>query len=159
MPLDHEDLLHLNAAHGFLNLGLPLDANYELEYITADCRHLPEVLSLRLPIYQKLEKWDLMEVVARRLVEYDESVVEWWLSLAYATRRMNSIPEAKTILKKAILVHPANAYVFYNLACYECQLGDLAKSKDLLVRAFELDPKCRLYALEDEDLTPLWTSM
>lgn len=159
MPLDHEDLLHLNAAHGFLNLGLPLDANDELECISADCRHLPEVLSLRLPIYQKLEKWDLMEAVAKRLVEYNESVVEWWLSLAYATRRMNSIPAAKTILKRALLVHPGNAYVFYNLACYECQLGNIERSKDLLARAFELDPKCRLHALADEDLAPLWDSM
>ena len=32
---------------------------------------MPEVLKLRLDIYQALEKWGLMEIVAHRLVNYD----------------------------------------------------------------------------------------
>jgi hypothetical protein len=47
----------------------------------------------------------------------------------------------------------------YNLACYECQLGNLAEAKTRLQRAFEAEPKYRLRSLEDEDLEPLWTSL
>ena len=56
---------HLQAAQGFLDLGLPLDAHEELEEIEPELRHFSEVLALKVPIFQALEKWALMEVVAK----------------------------------------------------------------------------------------------
>jgi len=43
----------------------------------------------------------------------------------------------------------------FNLACYECQLGNLETTKERLRRAFELEPLYRQRALDD-DLKPLW---
>jgi hypothetical protein len=52
----------------------------------------------------------------------------------------------------------ANATMRYNLACYECQLGNLERAKDWLEKALKLgDTKAiKLAALEDPDLQPLW---
>ena len=36
------------------------------------------------------------------------------------------------------LEHPDEAILHYNLACYECQMGNLDESKTRLKRAFEL---------------------
>ena len=47
----------------------------------------------------------------------------------------------------------------YNLACYECQLGELEVAKARLQHAFKLEAKCRLMALDDDDLAPLWDSL
>lgn len=47
----------------------------------------------------------------------------------------------------------------FNLACYECQLGELEVAKARLAHAFKLEPKCRLMALDDDDLAPLWDSL
>ena len=47
----------------------------------------------------------------------------------------------------------------YNLACYECQLGNLGRARAWLDKAVQLPDaaKLKLAALEDPDLQPLWT--
>ena len=54
---------------------------------------------------------------------------------------------------------PNVAIFHYNLACYECQLGDLEKAKESLNQAFKLEPQFRVAALDDEDLRPLWDAI
>jgi hypothetical protein len=46
----------------------------------------------------------------------------------------------------------------YNLACYECQLGNLKEALQWLQLAIDLAGKkdIRLMALNDPDLEPLW---
>ena len=46
----------------------------------------------------------------------------------------------------------------YNLACYECQLGNMKESKAWLKKTIELADKkeVKLMALNDKDLEPLW---
>ena len=53
------------AAQGFLELGLPREAANDMESMDADVRHVPEVLEVRVGIYRALEKWDLMQTVAK----------------------------------------------------------------------------------------------
>ena len=72
---------------------------------------------------------------------------------------MDCIDTARLILLTAVEGHPNNALVHYNLACYECQLGDLAVAKARLRHAFKLDAALRVSALDDEDLRPLWDSL
>ena len=81
------------------------------------------------------------------------------ISLAYATRRADSIQAAKEILLNAEWKFPKEAVIKYNLACYFCQTGDIENAKDYLRRAFGIDLNCRMAALEDEDLKPLWDSL
>ncbi len=53
-------LHHLAVATGYIELGLYLDANSELEEIAPEGRALPEVLKVRVAIYRSLKWWDLM---------------------------------------------------------------------------------------------------
>lgn len=46
--------------------------------------------------------------------------------------------------------------IHYNLACYECQLGNLDEAKGRLKQAFELEPELKVQALDDEDLHAVW---
>ncbi len=48
---------------------------------------------------------------------------QWSISLAYVTRRLESVGAAKSILLEAATLHPNEAIIHYNLACYDCQLG------------------------------------
>ena len=159
MPLPADDHRHLTAAEGYATLGMFLDADAELEQIDAEVRHVAEVLTVRLEIYRGLEKWDLMQTVAARLAAHDPEDAQWAISLAYATRRAQSIEAAKAILLEAVERHPKEPILHYNLACYECQLGELEVAKARLAHAFKLAPKCRLMALDDDDLAPLWDSL
>jgi hypothetical protein len=69
MPLEHEDHRHRMAAKGYVELEMRLGANEGPELLNSDVRIDPEVLVVRLTIYSALEKWELMETVARRLVD------------------------------------------------------------------------------------------
>jgi Tfp pilus assembly protein PilF len=159
MPLNPDDQRHLTAAEGFAELGMYLDANAELEEIDAEVRHVAEVLAVRLEIYRGLEKWELMRTVAGRLAANDPDNAQWSISLAYATRRAQSIEAAKSILIEAVERLPKEPILHYNLACYECQLGDIEVAKARLEHACKLSDKCRLMALDEADLEPLWAAL
>jgi hypothetical protein len=51
---------------------------------------------------------------------------------------------------------PAKQFIYYNLACYECQSNRVDLAKQYLKQTFRLDPNWRLQALDDPDLKPLW---
>ena len=121
-------------------------------------RAASEVLALRIEIYRGLEKWELIQEIAKRLAEFQPDNVEWTISLAYATRRTDSIQTAKEVLLNAEPKFPKEAAIKYNLACYFCQLRDIKTAKNYLKKAFEIDLNCRMTALEDEDLQPPWDS-
>lgn len=135
------------------------DANAELERIDPFNRAAPEVLRVRVAISHGLKKWDALQVVAAKLVEFEPTNVQWTVSLAYATRRAVSIESAREILLAAEAQFPNEGVIPFNLACYYCQLGDLETAKDYLRRAFEIDSHWRLSALEDRDLEPLWSTL
>lgn len=81
------------------------------------------------------------------------------MSLAFATRRAESVQAAKAVLLRAFALLPKEAILHYNLACYECRLGNLDAARERLRGAFELEPRFRQAVLEDEDLAPLWDSL
>jgi tetratricopeptide (TPR) repeat protein len=76
-------------------------------------------------------------------------------------RRSNHSPcgAARNILINALPKFPREAIIYYNLACYDCQLGEIETASNYLKKAFEIDSSWRLHALEDEDLKPLWDSL
>lgn len=152
MPLDRDQEIHLAAAQGFVRLGMYLDADAALDDIDPFCRHLPEVLAVRVQIYEKLERWELIEAVARRLAEFDPGNPEWWASWAQATSQTESLDAARRILVSALDEGLDEAVIHFNLACCECRLGDFWAAREHLRRCFEIDPRWRLKALENPEL-------
>ena len=159
MPLDECDQRHLERAEGYAALGMFLEANEELEEIRPDVRHVPEVLLIRMAIYQGTARWSAMAVVANRLVEFDPSEPAYFINLAYAVRRSESLNSAHAVLQRAEEFHPADAHIQFNLACYEAQLGNIERAKSHVARAIRKDIRFRQLALEDPDLEPLWDQL
>src|SRR5262249_29624192 len=143
------------AATGYVELGMFLEANTELDKIDPFHRAAPQVLATRLKIYRGLQKWELMQELAKRLADFRPNDIQWTMSLAYATRRADSIEAAKEVLLNAEPKFPKEAAIKYNLACYSCQTGDITTAKNYLEKAFKIDLNLRMAALEDEDLKPL----
>ena len=100
-----------------------------------------------------------MAVVAGKLVEWNPGEPGFFVNLAYATRRAESIEPAREILIRAATLHPADGTIQYNLACYEAQTGRVDAAKAHLKKAISIDAKFRLMALDDSDLEPLWEWM
>ena len=159
MPLSPEDRIHITTAQGYLELGMCSDAEAELEQVTPDARQLPEVLAVRIGIFQETERWAAMQAAAKRLALLDPTAPQWAIAWAYATRRAESIDIARIILIEALDCHPSEPLIHYNLACYDCQLGDIPSAKKFIETALRLNPKMGRMALGDEDLEPLWASL
>jgi hypothetical protein len=53
-------------------------------------------------------------------------------------------------------LHPDEAILHYNLACYHSLLGEFPEAKKSLTRAIELDERFKPESVEDDDLAGLW---
>jgi tetratricopeptide (TPR) repeat protein len=157
-PLDLHDQRHLEAAEGWIELGNPLEANGELENITAENRAHPAVLEIRWQIYAKAKKWDAALDIASALIQLAPEHPLGWVHRSYSLHELKRSEEARDNLLRVVDKFPQDPIMRYNLACYECQLGRLKQAKSWLQKAFELgDPmKIKLMALEDPDLELLW---
>jgi len=108
--------------------------------------------AMRLEIFQQQKNWQEMAEVAHGLrMEFPEDV-QWWIADAFATRRSQSIEQAREILLEGLVCHYEDATIRFNLACYACQLGSLGECMDFLKEAVKRDKRFKVMAMEDEDL-------
>jgi tetratricopeptide (TPR) repeat protein len=155
--------MHLKAAEGWLELGNHLEANQELDNITPELRVHPDVLEIRWQIYVTESKWEASRDIARTITQIEPGRPSGWIHLAYSTRRApdGGLKAACEILLPAADKFPKVSAIPYNLACYDCQLGNLKEALQWLEKAIHLAGKTdlRLMALEDPDLEPLWNDI
>jgi len=129
MSLDAPDELHLRNACAYIELGLFDEAQAEMEQIDPSSRLLPELLASRIPLYRFLEKWDLIAIVARKLVEWNPEEPGNFVDWGDAICRTESIHAAHAILKRAASLHPTDPTIQFNLAGYEVQMGSLDRAR------------------------------
>jgi predicted Zn-dependent protease len=162
-PLEPPDSHYLSAALGWLELGNVREAGAELEHIAPEFHSHPHVLTLRYEVCAKTQKWEAAAEIAETLTQLEPQQPGAWVSLAYATRRKTGggIPQARAILIQALQAFPKEQIIAYNLACYDCQLGDLNAARARLEKAYALGDaaKVKLMALKDPDLEPLWPEL
>lgn len=157
MMLSAADRKRLEAAEGFLALGLPMEAHDEIESIAPEARHLSEVLEVRLGIFQTLERWELVQTVAATLTKRDPQNLRAWLAWTTAERRQGRQDEARRVLSAGIAANSGrNGELWIALACLECDAGNLDRAKDALHKAIDTDGNLRLRALDEPALAPLW---
>lgn len=147
---------HLQYASGFLELDMFRDAARELQAITRAEQNSPKVLSIRINLHMQARQWKRVITVSRQLVKAEPGDDKGWVSWAFALRELNRIEEAKQVLLKALPAHGQTCDVLhYNLACYECLLGNLPEAKRYLATAARKDKHWKESALDDPDLKAL----
>ena len=147
---------HLLAAEGYLDLGMYQEADAELRELDPACFALEETLVLQLCAYAGLQQWKEAHELATTLAQQDPDNPQWSIWSASAACRLQSVEAAKGILLEALVTHPNNANIHYNLSCYETRLQHFRKAQRHLLRAIQLDPRFKLVALDDADLEPLF---
>jgi Flp pilus assembly protein TadD len=145
----------LSHVRGYLELGLIDQAAAELALLPAEEQEAPTALALRAAILQEQQRWPELATTAAELVRQQPGEPGWWIALAYATRRSESLHEAEALLREAERLHPADGTIQFNLACYACQRGDLLAARVYLRRAITLNEDFRAAATTDPDLAPL----
>ena len=153
--MDEETARMVLAVQGFAELGLFDEAEDELAGLDPD---LEVAGVLRCDLLSRQSRWEEMRSLAEGLARKSPEGSQWWISWAYAVRRTESVEAAREILAEARRLHPEEAIIVYNLACYASVDGDLEGARDLLDEAIGLDPVCKEMAAKDDDLKPLFRS-
>lgn len=156
-PLTPPNSHHLEAAHGWLELGDHVAAFDELEKIEPKLRGHPDVLEVRWRIYEMADNWDYCLEIGNALVKMKPDDLSCWIRRSYVLHKLERTQEACDELKPALDKFKGEWLLQYNLACYTCLLGNVEEARELIGEAIELGGDVvRLRALDDEHLIRVW---
>jgi predicted Zn-dependent protease len=141
---------------GYLALGMYLDANDELENLPTALKAHPTVLSARLELLIEMKRWEDGAILGQSLFKLWPDACEHYVRTAFCLHEMKQTKEARKTLLCGPEALRSQAVYFYNLACYEAQLGNIAEAKRQLAICFEMDKAYKAESLDDPDLAPLW---
>jgi predicted Zn-dependent protease len=149
----------LNAAQGFFQLGMWNESWNELEALPPETRHRPQVILLRVMIYNNLKRWEEASIIGRGALHHYPDFGALYVATAHALRHYSGAAEARAVIVAGESYLEEEAVFHYMLACYDSALGNLDDAKEGLARAFELKKSLRLMALDEPDLAHLWESL
>jgi predicted Zn-dependent protease len=145
----------LVAAQGYCELGMHDDALAELDTLPPEAQALPTVLEMRLVILMQARRWKEALEPSVALCRLQPESTSGFVHAAFCLHELGRTAEAKEMLLSGPATLRDEATFYYNLACYECALGNLDIARQLLDRSFSMDSKFREYAKTDSDLEPL----
>lgn len=152
-----EDVHHLNAANGWIELGNHVEAYHELEKIAARHRSEPDVLELRWQIYTLAGRHDSALPVARALLEAAPDRYCGWIRVSHSLNELGRTKEAVEALVPAAEKFPTLGIIPFHIACYYGALGQLPEAKVWLHCASSPEAQTlKQKALDDPKLAELW---
>ncbi len=142
---------------GWLELGNVAEARHELETISNQHGHHPDVLEMWWKIHAEEKDWPAALVCAEQVIAGVPERESGWIESAFALHELKRTPEAYERLARVVDRFPRAYLIPYNLACYQCQLGDRTEALRWLQRAVQAADvgTIRALALQDPDLAAL----
>src|ERR1700722_1753984 len=138
-PLPHSDILHLQAANGWLELGNHLEANEELEEITPRFKAHPDVLKVKWQVFVKENRWEACLNIAQAIIKLIPGDSWAWVHRSFALHELKQTQEAYDLLLPAHDHFPGVWTIPYNLVCYCAQLGRLEEAQEWFKQAMAID--------------------
>jgi tetratricopeptide (TPR) repeat protein len=157
-PLPHPDNFHFNAAQGWLGLGNSLEAEAELNAISAPVQDHPSVVEFRFALCAHGRRFEAALQAAERQIALQPDSSQGWINRGNALFWLKRYAEACEAVIPMLEAFPAEWPLRYNLACYCVKLGKLQAAKEwyeaaaLLAKPEEL----AALALKDPDMQELW---
>ena len=146
-------------------LGNAVEARVEFDQIATELREHPLVLEVEWRLLAAEKRWLDAVAAGEHLLRVSPEDANAWVHRSYALHELQRTREAFDLLLPAVRRFPREIIIPYNLACYTCQLGDLAAARRWFERALSLDESGeeKLHrlraALEDSDLQSLWPEL
>src|SRR4030095_441985 len=151
-----EDYKHsLLATQGYCELGMFADALKELEALPKSLQDHPAIVEARLIVLMQARRWKDALRVGQQLTKLAPDRNIGYIPTAYCVHEIGHTEKARTILLNGPETLRSEPVFHYNLACYECTLGNHDVARAHLEKSVELDKKFRDYAKTDPDLAPL----
>ena len=145
----------IQAAQGYTELGMHDDALAELDGLIPAVRNRPDVIELRILILLRAKKWPDALAASRELCRVRPEAKTGYIHTAFCLHELGRSGEAKAVLLAGPAELRAEATFHYNLACYECVLGNFESARSHLATSFAMDKNFREFAKADPDLKSL----
>jgi hypothetical protein len=155
--LEPPDTHFLLAATGWLELGNAEEARLELERISPEQKKHPDVLEVAFDVFAAALKWQECADAGRALTVVAPTRASGWIHLAFALHELKQTQQANAVLEAVAGRFARNWLMRYNLACYQCQLGNLDVAWQWLEGAVKIRGAGPIkgMAMGDRDLEPL----
>ena len=151
----HRDQRHLNAAEGYLMLGMSahaLDCLSEVKRPHAD--PFPYFL-LKGYALRDLQQYPAALQAFEAAFGVNPDHIGLLLGMGWCYKRTGQLPRAITMLELAQRVDPEDAVIAYNLACYWSLAGEKSKCLTSLAKALQLDGEFRESIASEVDFDPV----
>ena len=145
----------LLAAQGYSELGMFDEALDELSDLPGPATEHATVIELRTVILMQAHRWQPALKASRELCRREPGKTSGFIHAAFCLHELGKTSEARDVLLGGPEILRAEPTFHYNLACYECALGNLDLARMHLDRSFALDKKFRDFARTDPDLAAL----
>ena len=142
----------LQAAEGWLELGLADEALFELQGLPSEAQMQRETLELKLAAQMDHELWNPASETARLLCLKADDEPEFFLRAAYCLHETGDTLAACNQLLRGPKALFEKAIFHYNLACYLWTLGEGPRARSHLKQAIAMDESYLESAREDRDL-------
>ena len=146
----------LQAADGYLFLGLHQEAMRELNGVPLLAQGDPAVLLSRVRVLLHRRSWREAEELANQCVEAYPEVEEFTVQRAFALCRTKTPDIAIEVIEAAPAWIRRTGILHYNLACYEARLGDLLMARRCIDTAIQINSAMARNAKVDPDLQSLY---
>jgi predicted Zn-dependent protease len=144
---------------GYLDLGMYAEANDELEKLPNEIKTHPTILVARLALLMEMERWEDGAILGDSLCKLWPKTNEFHVRTAFCLHELKRTNEARKVLLNGPQSLRKEVVFYYNLACYEAQLGNILEAKKQLATCFKMDKNYKAEALDDPDLETIWQSI
>ena len=159
-----DDWRNIQAAQGWIELGLFDEATEALGEVSEEAKEHPEFLQTCCKIYAEFGRWTECWNIARAIVGQNDNEAIGHILFACAIENLKGVPEAYNYLRPVADRITDSITIHFNLACYSCGLGRFPEARTWLAIAFAASeaPESayglfyRRLAKEDKDLKALW---
>lgn len=142
----------LEAATGWLELGLADEALAELAALPSEIRSRRDALELKLSAQMECQSWNGASETARLLCLKVTDEPSFFLQAAFCLHETGDTHAACNWLLRGPKTLFEMAIFHYNLACYLWTLGEEKRARSHLKKAIKMDRSFLKAAREDSDL-------
>ena len=146
----------LQAADGYLFLGMHHEAMGELNLVPLVAQSDPAVLLARVRVLLHRQSWSDAEDLAVRCIEAFPEIEEFTVQRAFALCRTRTADVAIEVIEAAPAWIRRTGILHYNLACYEARLGDISMARRCIDTAIQINSAMARNAKVDPDLKGLF---
>jgi len=146
----------LQAAEGYVYLGLHREALREIDSIPEGCQEESDVLVARVRVLLHLGRWSSAARLSARGEAIHKEEDEFTVQRAFALHQLDKGEEAARVLLDAPEWLRRTGILHYNLGCYEARWGNLHIARQCVATAIEINSAIQKNARQDPDLTNLW---